>query len=171
MDNKGHSKLGPRFYGPFMVPEKIAEVTYRIELLAGAKLHNVFHVGLLKPFKGTPPATQPQLPAISHGHVCTEPESVLKGHLARGVQQVLVQWKGQEASSTSWMLLSNFQQLYPKFQLEDELFAQKGEMSCAGASTLGAATKTEGQPSRRNMARSRAHNAHTRCLGARRFLF
>ena len=86
MDNKGHSKLGPRFYGPFMVLEKIGEAAYRIELLAGAKLHNVFHVGLSKPFKGTPPATQPQLPAISHGHVCTEPESVLKGRLARGVQ-------------------------------------------------------------------------------------
>jgi len=28
------------------------------------------------------------------------------------------------------MLLSNFQQLYPKFQLEDELFAQKGEIMC-----------------------------------------
>ena len=43
-------------------------------------------------------------------------------------------------------------------------------MSCAGASTAGAATKTEGQPSWHNMARSRAHDAHTRCLGARRFL-
>jgi hypothetical protein len=53
MDNKGRNKLGPCFYGPFKVLEKIGELAYRIELPAGAQLHNVFHVGLFKPFKGT----------------------------------------------------------------------------------------------------------------------
>jgi hypothetical protein len=59
MDIIGHNKLGPGFYGPFKVLKKIGEMVYRVELPAGAKLHNIFHVGLLKPFKGTPLVTPP----------------------------------------------------------------------------------------------------------------
>jgi hypothetical protein len=90
---KGHSKLGLKFYGSFLILERIGDVAYRLQLLVGAKLHDVFHVRLLKPFKGEPPAETPALPPVHNGRVCVKPEAVLRGRVARGRHELLVQSK------------------------------------------------------------------------------
>ena len=136
-DTRGRGKLGPRYYGPYKVLEKIGSVAYRLQLPAGARLHDVFHVGLLKPFVGDPPEQIKPLPPIHHGRACIEPDKVLRGRLARGTYELLVQWKGLDASAASWVPLSEFRCLYPAFQLEDELLLQGGEMSCTARSTCG----------------------------------
>jgi hypothetical protein len=79
LDVRGKSKLEPKFYGPFRVLEKIGDVAYRVQLPAGTKLHDVFHVGLLKRYKGEPPVEPPGLPHISHGRACEQPERVIQG--------------------------------------------------------------------------------------------
>jgi len=99
-----------------------------LDLPAGARLHNVFHVGLLKPFHGTPPVAPAPLPPVQHGRVCPQPAKVLRGRLARGRYEVLVQWVDQDASSAAWVALDDFKRLYPDYQLEDELLLQGGEM-------------------------------------------
>jgi hypothetical protein len=67
-------KLQPRFFGPYRVKELINDVVVRLELPHHAKLHDVFHVGLLKKWVGDPPASPPPLPNIHHGAVTPEPE-------------------------------------------------------------------------------------------------
>jgi hypothetical protein len=68
-----HSKLCPRYFGPYKVIERIGDVTYRLQLLAKARTHGVFHVALLKIFEGTPPTSTVSLPPIQHGRVLPTP--------------------------------------------------------------------------------------------------
>jgi hypothetical protein len=63
---------------------------------------------------------------------------VVCAHLARGVRQVLVHWKGQSVASATWEDLDTFRDKYPGFQLEDELDIEGGEMSCWAVPTAGA---------------------------------
>jgi hypothetical protein len=99
----------------------INDVAVRLELPPQARIHDVFHVGTLKKFNGTPPATPPPLPDIKHGAVVPAPDRVTQARVARGVRQVLVFWRGEPASSASWEDLDEFRASYPDFQLEDDL--------------------------------------------------
>jgi hypothetical protein len=119
-------KLKPRFVGPYRVVEIINDVAVRLELPQGARLHDVFHVGVLKKFIGAPPASPPALPAIHNGAVIQEPIRVEQARLARGVHQVLVHWRGEPTESASWEDLDEFRSKYPDFQLEDELDLEGG---------------------------------------------
>jgi hypothetical protein len=78
-------KLKPRFVGPYRVIELINDVAVRLALPAGARIHDVFHVGLLKKFQGAPPAETPPLPPLRHGAIEPEPERAVRYRLARGV--------------------------------------------------------------------------------------
>jgi transposase InsO family protein len=119
-------KLRPRYYGPYQITSIINQVAYRLALPAGARLHDVFHVGLLKKFIGTPPSAPPALPPTHHGATQPMPERASRARLARGVRQVLIHCQGEPASSATWEDLENFQSRYPTFQLEDELLVEGG---------------------------------------------
>jgi hypothetical protein len=84
-------KLRPRFYGSYCIKEKINDVAFRLELPKGARLHDVFHVGLLKKFIGSPPDAPPVLPPIQNGAIVPIPNRALKVQLCRGVRQILIQ--------------------------------------------------------------------------------
>ena len=48
-------KLANKYYGPFHIIEKINDVSFRLALPAHWKIHNAFHVSLLKTYVGEPP--------------------------------------------------------------------------------------------------------------------
>ena len=121
-------KLRPKYAGPFEMLERIGTVAYRLRLPEGARIHDVFHVGVLKPFRGTPPTSVPALPPIHHGRPLQQPERVLRSELRRGVWHVLVEWSGMPASEATWEPVPAFREAHPSFQLVDELFPEGGEM-------------------------------------------
>jgi transposase InsO family protein len=119
-------KLRQRYFGPYKIVEEINSVAFRLDLPQGARLHNVFHVGLLKKFVGTPPAAPPQLPPVHHGAIVPQPSCVLRLRFEGGTRQALVQWEGLPPSAASWEDLDKFQMRCPQFQLEDELLLKGG---------------------------------------------
>jgi hypothetical protein len=101
LDIKGRSRPGPHFYGPFQIIEKIGKVAYKLNLPIDAKLHNVFHVGLLKPYHGAPPVGLGVLSTIKNDRACPQPTGVIKGRLAQGKQELLIRWEGQSAADAT----------------------------------------------------------------------
>nr|XP_040253242.2 uncharacterized protein LOC120969950 [Aegilops tauschii subsp. strangulata] len=139
-------KLKPRFYGPYRISEVVNDVAYRLELPVRSRLHDVFHVGLLKKFFGTPPTAPPGLPPIHNGAAVPEPERVTRSRLARGVRQLLVHWTGEAALSATWEDLDSFIERYPAFQLEDELLVEGGRDAMWGAAYRRGPRAQEQQP-------------------------
>ena len=106
--------------------ERIGSIAYRLQLPDGARLHDVFHVSLLKQHRGEPPTTSGALSPTQDGRVLPAPERALQAQRRRGVCRVLIQWHGLAEDDATWERLDGFQEAYPDFQLEDELFSQAG---------------------------------------------
>jgi RNase H-like domain found in reverse transcriptase/Integrase zinc binding domain/Chromo (CHRromatin Organisation MOdifier) domain len=105
----GVCKLLPRWIGPYEITQVVSVVAYRLELPLSLKIHPVFHVSLLKPFRSTPDRVQPPPPPLlltDEDAEIYEVEAIL-GHRDRYRQQSARQ-KAQKAprkiSSTQFLI-------------------------------------------------------------------
>lgn len=78
VSKRAFQKLATRFYGPFRVDEKIGNLAYKLQLPPGSKIHQVFHVSLLKKHVGNSVPISNDLPQLTNdGYVVLEPEEAL----------------------------------------------------------------------------------------------
>jgi len=104
----GACKLLPKRYGPFTITKQIGPVAYKLGLPASMRIHDVFHVDLLMPYKETEqygtPYTRPPL-VIDQGEEEYEIEAIISDRSfgRNRKKQYLVHWKGYPSSDDSWV--------------------------------------------------------------------
>ena len=114
-------KLAARFYGPFQVEAKVGSVAYRLRLPAGARIHPVFHVSLLKKKIGPVQQVSGALPEFDNADQCPlQPESVLQRRAimrnGQPVIQFLIKWYQLEPEEASWEDQDFIHSQFPHFQ-------------------------------------------------------
>lgn len=119
------NKLSMRYYGPFAALEKIGEVAYRLQLPTTAKIHPVFHISELKPFKGDSQELYLPMPlSTTENGPIIQPTAVLDGRIiilgAHQIPQVLSQME-DDIPETTWENYKDMQLKYPLFNLEDKI--------------------------------------------------
>ncbi|XP_071905696.1 uncharacterized protein [Coffea arabica] len=118
--SKRGKKLKPRYIGPFEVLKRIGNVAYQLKLPASmAKVHDVFHVSMLKKYYSDPSHVLP-LEGIEVDETLTYEEGPVK-ILEREVKEmrnkeiplVKILWKNHGLEEATWEWEEEMQKKYP----------------------------------------------------------
>jgi hypothetical protein len=113
------AKLAPRFCGPFEILARIGPVAYQLALPANLRIHNVFHVSLLKKYIHDPThmIDWNLVQVEPEGEFQVEPLRILdRREIAlrnRVVAQVKVQWKHFSPEEATWELEGDLRKSHP----------------------------------------------------------
>ncbi|KAG8640854.1 hypothetical protein MANES_13G077620v8 [Manihot esculenta] len=113
-------KLSARFYGPFVIVERVSSMAYKLDLPADSKLHLVFHISSLKPYHEGQSALTPLLPSFPLPAL-VHPLAILDHRIKAGSQEVLVHWNHSSPVDALWEKVQAFSAKYLDIQLEDKL--------------------------------------------------
>lgn len=101
------SKLSRRYYVPFEILERIGPVAYRLLFPAGSRVHNVFHVSLLRNYVEDTNFVGPELPAVfARGRPVARPERLLDRRTEwrewEAIGEGLLQWADDKGENPTW---------------------------------------------------------------------
>ena len=122
-DLRRNQKLSPKFFGPFLIIARVGSVAYKLELPVHAKIHQVFHVSLLKEHLGAIPTKLGAMPDMDdQGLLAAELVAILARKLDKKGNQamvyLLIQWSNKPKEEASWKLYSYIEAKYSTFNLE-----------------------------------------------------
>ncbi|TQD77792.1 hypothetical protein C1H46_027665 [Malus baccata] len=114
-------KLSPRYIGPYKITERIGEVAYRLELPPElSKVHNVFHVSMLRHYVSDPSHVIPPQPLEINPDLTydEEPVTILdwkdKTLRNKTVRLVKVLWRNHSAEEATWETEERMRDMYPR---------------------------------------------------------
>jgi transposase InsO family protein len=112
---RANQKLAYRFFGPYLITDKIGSVAYKLKLPDSSSIHPVFHVSQLKLAVPITHTVQP-LPSSFDG--LQVPERVLQKRVAKvgtAVRlQALIQWSGLPSTLATWEDMETLRQRFPR---------------------------------------------------------
>eukprot|EP00253_Pinus_taeda_P014522 PITA_14522 len=134
----GCAKLAPRYFGPFQILARVGPVAYQLALPSHIKIHNVFHVSVLKQYVYNPKhVIQWQDVRVKlEGEVLVEPLTILDRREVqlrkRVIIQAKVQWQHYGPEEATWEDEELRKEAYPNLFKEnrhrDDVQSQEGEM-------------------------------------------
>ncbi len=99
------AKLGPKQLGPFTVTEVRSDVDYKLALPPALRIHDVFHVDRLSPYKGNEVNGQeppPPDPITVEGEEEYEVDHIRDSKLFGRTLKYLVRWTGYGEGEDTW---------------------------------------------------------------------
>ncbi len=121
-------KLDYRRLGPFIIEKQINPVAYRLELPTIMKVHPVFHVSLLEPYRESSFSGRVQYPPPSieiETYEEYEVEKVLDSQRRWGKLEYFVHWSGYNINERTWEPAENLANSSQKVQEFHRQYPQK----------------------------------------------
>eukprot|EP00884_Botryococcus_braunii_P006667 jgi/Botrbrau1/16000/Bobra.200_2s0005.1 len=117
--------------GPFPIVQEVSSVAFRIRLPKTLRVHDVFHVSMLKPYKEGGIVQPPPRPEIIEGEEEYEVEAVLahRERKLRGrktAREYLVKWTGYEDIHNTWEPEDNLEHAREALQRYWDLTTEHG---------------------------------------------
>ncbi|RMZ86289.1 hypothetical protein DV736_g6486, partial [Chaetothyriales sp. CBS 134916] len=110
-------KLSERFIGPFQIIDIIGSQAYKLDLPPQVRVHPVFHVSLLEPYRlreGEDPAAHNLPEVMPDGTLEYEVEAIMDDRTIHGTTQYRCRWKSWGPEHDTWQTeedLENTQEL------------------------------------------------------------
>ena len=113
-------KLSARYCGPYVITKKINDQAYELLLPPDVKVHNVFHISLLKKYVPDELHILDEQPLISKdGTLDITPERILQTRertlRSRTINEHLIKWTGYPEEDASWEREDTLISTYPEF--------------------------------------------------------
>lgn len=116
MVGRQNQKLATKFGGPFPIIKCISKVAYHVKLPSKAKIHEVFHVNILKSaLKSLESVDETILFLVGeNGLLPLQPRKILQKRKRKGITWSLLSWIGLPKENSTWVKEHNMKINFPE---------------------------------------------------------